>query len=102
MERFAVTHTPVVPPIISILVQHGQKLREKLHSLRGVICAGAPMNPAVQSALYPYLHKDCRVAQCWGTTETGWISLTPHDELDESGSVGRLTMNFELKISPGE
>ena len=56
------------------------------------------MKQAVQSALYKHLHPDCRVSQCWGATETGWLTLTSNSELDESGSVGQLTMNTQLKI----
>ena len=98
VHRLAITDTPVVPPIISALVQYGDKMGDKLHSLRRLICAGAPMNPDVQSKLYDYLHTDCRVSQCWGATETGWVTLTPLAELDRSGSVGRLTLNAKLKL----
>lgn len=97
---------PVVPPIVSVLAQQGKKNGEKfagrVHSLRRVICAGSPMKQSIQNDLYQYLHPDCRVSQCWGTTETGWVTLTPGHELDKSGSVGRLTMNTELKLLNGE
>lgn len=60
------------------------------------------MKQDVQKDLYQFLHPECRVSQCWGTTETGWVTLTPGHELDNSGSVGQLTMNAELKLVDGE
>ncbi|KAK5949785.1 hypothetical protein OHC33_009174 [Knufia fluminis] len=98
LDRFQITDTLVVPPIISSLVLQGEGLGNKLHSLRRLICAGAPMNPEVQKKLYNYLSPEARISQCWGTTETGWVTLTPVKELDQSGSVGRLTANTQLKI----
>jgi len=102
IERFRITDSLVVPPIISSLVLQGEKLGKKLHSLRRLICAGAPMNPEVQKALYQYVSPECRISQCWGTTETGWVTLTPVKELDHSGSVGRLTANAQLKLVPAD
>lgn len=102
VDRFRITDSPVVPPIVSSLVLQGGKLGERLHSLRRLICAGAPMNPEVQKALYQYLSPECRITQCWGTTETGWVTLVPVNELDHSGSVGRLTANAKLKLVKAE
>jgi len=98
VERHQITDTLVVPPMISSLVLHGENLGMRLHSLRCLICAGAPMNSGVQKKLYDYLSPESRVSQCWGTTETGWVTLTPIKELDDSGSVGRLTPNVQLKL----
>ncbi|KAK5089125.1 hypothetical protein LTR05_003349 [Lithohypha guttulata] len=95
---FSITDAPVVPPIISMLVQYGDQLKHKLHSLRRLICAGSKMAPCVQDAFYQYLHEDCRISQCWGTTETGWLTLMPDMELDRSGSVGQLLANVKLKL----
>ncbi|KAK5312299.1 hypothetical protein LTR93_011388 [Exophiala xenobiotica] len=38
------------------------------------------------------------ISQCWGTTETGWITLFSVEEKDHSGSVGRLLPSVRLKV----
>ena len=56
------------------------------------------MNADMQTALYALLAPDAVVAQCWGATEVGWISLFNWEEKDTSGSVGRLLPNVKLKF----
>lgn len=72
--------------------------RYLLKSLRYVVCAGAPMTASVQTQLYSLLGPDAVIAQCLGTTETGWLTLFDPREKDTSGSVGRLMPNVELKL----
>lgn len=98
VAKYAITDVPVVPPIIAGLTQIPDLTSLKLQTLRRVICAGSKMTPEVQRIFQSYMHKDCRVLQCWGATEAGWLTLTPDTELDRSGSVGRLLANTKLKI----
>lgn len=102
IRKYAITDVPVVPPILSTLSQMGDRMGWKLSSLRRVICAGSKMNSEVQRSFQQYMHKDCRTLQCWGTTETGWLTLTPETELDQTGSVGRLAANTKLKLVAGD
>ncbi|KAK5312205.1 hypothetical protein LTR93_011420 [Exophiala xenobiotica] len=51
-----------------------------------------------QSQLYDTLNGSAVISQCWGTTETGWITLFSGQERDYSGSVGRLLPSGRLKV----
>ena len=95
--RYSITDTTVVPPIVTTLRKLSPADKHLLRSLRYIICAGAPMNVPVQAKLYDQLAPEAVVAQCWGTTETGWISLFNTREKDNSGSVGKLLPNVRLK-----
>jgi long-subunit acyl-CoA synthetase (AMP-forming) len=56
------------------------------------------MAAGVQGQLYSSLAPDAVIAQCWGTTETGWITLFNATEKDTSGSVGHLLPNIRMKV----
>jgi acyl-coenzyme A synthetase/AMP-(fatty) acid ligase len=70
----------------------------RLRSLRYVISAGAALPRAVQNRLTDVLPHEAVVAQCLGTTETGWITLGGWQDKDFSGSVGRILPNVQLKV----
>lgn len=99
VEKFEITDVAVVPPIIADLI-HQEEITQfphsQLQSLRYVICAGADLPYMAQSRLYAWLSPEAVVAQCYGTTECGWITLFGPTEKDTSGSVGRLMPNVEL------
>lgn len=94
----AITDAPVVPPIISNLNSLPGSDKKALRSLRYLICAGGPMAAGVQGQLYSSLAPDAVITQCWGTTETGWITLFNATEKDTSGSVGHLLPNIRMKV----
>ncbi|KAK5211581.1 hypothetical protein LTR47_005304 [Exophiala xenobiotica] len=98
VHRFNITDSPVVPPIVGTLAHLSGVECEQLRSLRYVICAGATLNPGVQTRLRERLHPEANVAQCWGTTEAGWHTLFDWNEKDTSGSVGRLLPNVDIKL----
>jgi len=98
IHKFDITDLPVVPPIIADFNKLSDSDKYLLESLQYVICAGAPMAPAVQSRLYNLLGPNAVIAQCLGTTETGWLTLFNPREKDTSGSVGRLMPNVQLKV----
>ena len=84
--------------MIAALNQLSASSQYLLQSLRYVICAGAPMTANVQTQLYNLLRPDAVIAQCLGTTESGWLTLFDPRENDTSGSVGRLMPNVQLKL----
>jgi 4-coumarate--CoA ligase len=97
VKTFAITDAAVVPPIITSLLCTPTDSQD-LHSLRYVLCAGAPTSPALQAQLYRILSPRAVVAQVWGTTELAWQSMFSWNEMDKSGSVGRLLSGVELKL----
>lgn len=97
IHRHSITDTAVVPPIITALLKLPPTEHYLLRSLRYMVCAGAPMNAEIQTKLYSQLQPEAVVAQCWGATELGWITLFSPYEKDTSGSVGRLLPTVKIK-----
>ncbi|KAL9617370.1 MAG: hypothetical protein Q9160_007818 [Pyrenula sp. 1 TL-2023] len=98
VKKYNVTDLAVVPPIITAFNSLPNSKQPSLQSLRYILCAGAPLDPKVQSKLYEKLAAEAVIGQVWGVTETAWITSFAWDERDESGSVGRLLPSTELKI----
>ncbi|KAK4947388.1 hypothetical protein LTR10_013756 [Elasticomyces elasticus] len=98
VKKFAITDTPIVPPIAGLLAHLSHADSYLIRSLRYVICAGAALNSVVQTTLTKRLSLGVVVAQCWGTTEAGWHTLHGWSEKNDSGTVGRLLPNMELKL----
>jgi acyl-coenzyme A synthetase/AMP-(fatty) acid ligase len=96
--KFQITDVAVVPPIVTSLLRLDCLIMSGLYSLRYILCAGAPMDAAIQNKLYPAIHPEAVVAQVWGTTETGWVTAFGSAEKDSSGSVGRCLPGVEVKI----
>ncbi|KAK5312292.1 hypothetical protein LTR93_011381 [Exophiala xenobiotica] len=98
VKRFTITDVAIAPSIASSLTLIPPSKRRLLLSLRHLISAAAPMSARVQNRLYDVLDPNAVISQCWGTTETGWITLFDWREKDDSGSVGRLLPNVRMKV----
>ena len=97
IDRFQVTDTLVVTPIVQGLLTQPQSCFDKLNSLRYVWTAGAPLDSTHQDDFNQRLHADAIFTQIWGLTEMGWITGFKYPEKD-AGSVGRLMPNTEAMI----
>ncbi|KAL2069334.1 hypothetical protein VTL71DRAFT_15672 [Oculimacula yallundae] len=86
IEKFGITHTIVVPPIMMTLSKHDKR---ELNSLRTVFVGGSCASDGMQTQLYTALNKQARVVQVYGMTETGWATCWSKQEKDSSGSVGQ-------------
>ncbi|KIW09674.1 hypothetical protein PV08_12061 [Exophiala spinifera] len=96
--RFTITDMAIVPSIASSVASIPLSERYLLLSLRHLISAAAPMSAAVQNHLYNVLSPNAVISQCWGSTETGWITLFSWREKDDTGSVGHLLPNVRMKV----
>lgn len=95
IEKFKITHTLVVPPILSAL----SKLADcrKLASLRRFHVAGSPTADSLQQQFYAKLPRTTRIEQVYGLTETGWSTCWHDRERENTGSVGRPITGTELR-----
>ncbi|EXJ65816.1 uncharacterized protein A1O5_11057 [Cladophialophora psammophila CBS 110553] len=99
IHTYAITDTPVSPPIVGALTQLPASKLPLLESLRYVISAGATLPAIVQNKLRDVLAPTAMITQCWGTTEAGWHTIgSCSQEKDRSGSVGRLLPNAQMKL----
>ena len=87
LEKFRITHTIVVPPILIALSKNSKT--KKLESLRRVYVGGSLATDGMQQQLYAKLPPEARIEQVYGMTEVGWTTIW-HDRVKENtGSVGR-------------
>ena len=87
LEKFQITHTIVVPPILVALSKNSET--KKLGSLRRVYVGGSLATDSMQQQLYAKLPPEAKIEQVYGMTEAGWATIW-HDRTKEStGSVGR-------------
>lgn len=87
LERFKITHTLMVPPILTALSKCVQEA--KLKSLRRIYVGGSCATDGMQQQLYAKLSPKARIEQVYGMTEVGWATTWHDREQENSGSVGR-------------
>lgn len=101
VEKYRATEMAMVPPIvIAILMSPFTKTRPFMKSVRFASCGAAPLDKDLQARLLQLMGDGASFTQVWGMTETSCIAtMFPHDELDVTGSIGRLIPNMELKYT---
>src|SRR4051812_11095271 len=95
LQKFKITHTAVVPPILMGLSQCGQD--EKLQSLRRIYVGGSCATDGMQQQLYSQLSPKARIEQVYGMTEAGWATNWHDRDQECTGSVGRPLPGTKLR-----
>lgn len=103
VEKYKVTEMPTVPAIaLAILTSPYSRTRPFFKSIRHATCGAAPLDKGVQTRLLELMGDGAKFTQVWGMTETSCIvTMFSCSESDDTGSVGRLIPNLEVKyVSP--
>lgn len=110
VQKYAVTHTMVVPTILSRLLEVPREVRESydLSSLEFVGHGGAPCPISVKRDALDWLGPI--VYDCWGATERpGLTMISPEEWHRKPGSIGRpisgrahVLDSHERELPPGE
>lgn len=95
LEKFRITQTVVVPPILMALSKCEDT--SKLKSLRRIFVGGSCATDGMQQQLYAKLSPNARIAQVYGMTEAGWATMWQNREKDITGSVGRPLPGSQLR-----
>ncbi|KAH6710621.1 hypothetical protein BKA61DRAFT_694232 [Leptodontidium sp. MPI-SDFR-AT-0119] len=95
IEKFSITHTIVVPPIMMTLSKY---LGGELNPLRTVFVGGSCASEGMQRQLYGVMRREARIVQVYGMTETGWATCWAKKESDGSGSVGQAIHGTILRL----
>lgn len=99
VEKYRVTHLPVVPPVMILLAKHRALKKYDLSSLKQIASGAAPLGKDVmEESAKNFPHVD--IAQGYGMTETcGVITMkNPREEPRHSGSAGTLISAVEAQI----
>lgn len=98
IEKFEINEIGVVPPIAIAIIMSGLGKKYSLKSVKSVQCGAAPLSKESQHRLRQLLPDGTTVAQVWGMTETSCVaSMFYYPEDDETGSVGRMIPNLDVK-----
>lgn len=101
VEKYKVTHLPLVPPIVVALINNADEIKSKydLSSLTAVLSGGAPLSKEVVEGFvekFPMM----KILQGYGLTESAGIGSSTYS-LEESrryGSAGLLASSMEARI----
>ena len=97
IEKYRITETTMVNPIIFHILSLPEESRKSLDSLRTIWCGGVPLERDVQNQFNDILHHDAVVSQVYGMTEVFWVTGFRVWEKDRTGSTGRLLPNMEAR-----
>ncbi|KAF8507891.1 AMP binding protein [Hysterangium stoloniferum] len=103
IERYKVTASLIVPPILVVLANHPAPEKHDLSSLKVLFSGAAPLSKDLTLAVHRRLEKQgCQVMlpQGWGLTETSPTCAlqSPEEWLNKAGSIGRLLSNVEARL----
>lgn len=69
IQHFGVTNMFASPAVLNVLARYANKNDVKLPSLKRVICAGAPVQPAIMDRCLSVMSSDARIITPYGATE---------------------------------
>ncbi|KAK7044894.1 4-coumarate--CoA ligase-like 7, partial [Favolaschia claudopus] len=103
IERYKVTHSLIVPPVLVALARHPAADKYKMTTLRYLCSGAAPLGKDLVSQVNNRLRKHgvrCDIVQGYGLTETSPTThLLPHTEAERMmGSIGYLMPNLEARL----
>ena len=100
IERERITHIMLVPTQIIAILTSKQYRPERLASLECILSLGAPLLQEHKDRLNADLPH--RFYELYGLTE-GFVTILDRDDaVRKSGSVGRPTQHFEMRVVDGE
>ncbi|KAJ4374869.1 Acyl-CoA synthetase actt5 [Neocucurbitaria cava] len=99
IEKHQITNLGMVPPLVIAIINSPLTKKYSLKSVRTVGVGAAPLDAGSQRRLREICAPDCKCTQVWGMTETtSAITLFYYPEADDTGSVGRLMPNTDIKL----
>lgn len=97
IQTHKITELQVAPPIMVLLSKHPATAKYDLSSVRRITCGAAPLSQSLQSECATRFKTTVR--QAWGMTEVTCMGLlVPNGMKDETGSVGMLLPNSQVKL----
>jgi acyl-CoA synthetase (AMP-forming)/AMP-acid ligase II len=98
IEKHQITNLAVVPPLVIAIINSPLSKKYSLKSIRTAAVGAAPLDAGSQNRLRELLAPGATFTQVWGMTETtSAITLFYYPEADDTGSVGRLMPNTDVK-----
>ncbi|KAF2193159.1 acetyl-CoA synthetase-like protein [Zopfia rhizophila CBS 207.26] len=103
IQKYQISELIVVPPIAIGIIMSPLGEKYSLKSVKRALCGAAPLDKGPQARLQALLAPDAPCTQVWGMTETSCIaSMFTYPEGDDTGSVGRMLPNLDVKLIDDE
>ncbi|KAK6208076.1 hypothetical protein LQW54_007121 [Pestalotiopsis sp. IQ-011] len=102
IHKYAITETYMAPPMVHAVNRCGMDLQELMATIQYIGIGGAPIDAAAMRQMRSYLQPGATVTPVWGMTEFGPAVLFRHGEHDDTGSIGRLMDDYEMKLVDDE
>ena len=98
IEKYKISRTHLVPPIVLGLAKHPIVDKYDVSSLKVIVSGAAPLGADLSNACAKRLN--CLVKQGYGLTETSPVTHVNPDDLDKAtpGSVGPAIPNTEVRV----
>ncbi|KAI6030528.1 hypothetical protein F5J12DRAFT_801095 [Pisolithus orientalis] len=98
IEKFRITHLPLVPPQIVLICKYPKVREYDLSSVRFIKTGAAPLASETMNQVAP-LFPGAHIEQGYGTTEASTIALCPLEtKTDLSGSSGVLLPGISARV----
>jgi 4-coumarate--CoA ligase len=98
IEKHKVTNLVMVPPLVIGIINSPLNKKYSLKSVRTAIVGAAPLDAGSQRRMRELFAPDATFTQVWGMTETtSTITHFYYPEADDTGSVGKLLPNTDVK-----
>ncbi|KAF8517346.1 AMP binding protein [Gautieria morchelliformis] len=103
VERYKVTVSLVVPPILVVLANHPAPEKYNMSSLKILFSGAAPLGEGLSLAVHARLRRlgaDVMLPQGWGLTETSPTCIMQHETewQRHAGSIGKLLPNLQARL----
>ncbi|KAK4943428.1 hypothetical protein LTR10_016919 [Elasticomyces elasticus] len=99
IQKYRLTELIVVPPVAVGVLKYPLTHKYSLKSVRVIWCGAGPLDKEHQSALQHVFGSEASFTQVWGMTETSCVaSKFYYPERDDTGSIGRMMPNLDVKI----
>ncbi|XP_029207684.2 surfactin synthase subunit 1-like [Acropora millepora] len=98
LEKYEVTHSSVVPPVVLLLAKHPAVDNYDLSNLTEITNGAAPLGEEISKEVMKRLPLLSRVRQGYGMTELSPVCHMTPFENNKLGSVGMLLPNLRCKV----
>jgi len=96
LEHYGITIYPAVPFMFKMLADTFVKIKPQLPNLRLLFSAGAPLSLEVGEKFSEKFHH--RIAQLYGSSETGAVSINYPLSADSEASVGKPLQGVKIEV----
>ena len=103
IEKFSITDMALAPPIVISAIMSPLSKKYNLKSVRSAICGAAPLGKDPQERFQQLMSDGAPFTQAYGMTETTClVTRLRWPENDDTGSIGRLLPNLDVKLIDDE